>query len=354
MFIINPIFEARLKFLVYRFRFLALYLFFGVLSLLLEFLIRNILISNGLDMILSSIFAVFFGILFAFWTNYKFNFKIPPSSIKQALSYFIIISCFSGIIQWSFIKILSLNTFNYEMDRLIISGTLFMIAYFFHRKFSFRDYKKVGVAIYANGIENLQAIYDKISYFPDFIHVDIVDDSMSENAEEVATYRLETMKAYWPKTQIQTHIMSMFPSKWIGNALLYSDVVYIHAECKENISILIKNIKSSGKKAGIALTMDTNPLDVPELNKVDYVLLLTIRNPGYSGQKFDIEGIEKINQINNLSFRTQFVLCVDGGVNEQNISSLQAENVVSGSSVLNSSNPKGKILRLQTVGRYEV
>ena len=62
----------------------------------------------------------------------------------------------------------------------------------------------MGVAIYATGVENSKEIYDKIGHFPDFIHVDIIDKTMKDDAEEVETYRLETMRAYWPGIQIQT------------------------------------------------------------------------------------------------------------------------------------------------------
>lgn len=352
--ILNPALEVRYKYLIYKFRFLSLYIVFGLSSIIIEFIIRGYLISSGFDQTITTLFAIFCGILFAFWANVKFNFKIPESRRNRALIYFILISIFSGLLQWLFNKLLLANYYSYELNRIIISGMVFIIAYALHRKYTFRDFKKVGVAIYANGVEDLKQIHYRIGYYPDFIHVDVVDKSMSNNAEEVKTYRLETIKAYWPKTQVQTHIMSYNPSKWFEQVLPYSDVVYIHAECKNNIESLIEKIKKSGKKAGVALTMATEIQTVSDLLKIaDYILLLTIPNPGSSGQKFDIKGLEKIKQINNLSFRNQFVLCIDGGVDENIISMLEAENVVSGSSVLNSTDPKRQIMHLQTVGRYE-
>ena len=117
---------------------------------------------------------------------------------------------------------------------------------------------------------------------------------------------------------------------------------------------MIEKIKQNEKKAGIALTMETKPEEIETLiKKVDYVLLLTIPKPGSSGQKFDTMGLDRIKQINDLSFRNQFILCIDGGVNGNIVGSLEAENIVSGSSVLKSVNPKRQIMRLQTAGRYE-
>ena len=116
---------------------------------------------------------------------------------------------------------------------------------------------------------------------------------------------------------------------------------------------IYEKIKQNEKKAGIALTMETKPEEIETLlKKVDYVLLLTIPKPGSSGQKFDTMGLDRIKQINDLSFRNQFILCIDGGVNENIVDALKAENIVSGSSVLNNVDPKRQIMRLQTVGRY--
>ena len=177
---------------------------------------------------------------------------------------------------------------------------------------------------------------------------------MSKNAEEVKAYRLETMKAYWPKTQVQTHIMSKTPSVWLKQIMPYSDVIYVHAECDENILDIFEEIKSYGKKPGLAMMLSTNVEDKIELLEVsEYVLLLTIANPGKSGQKFDLDGVSSIKKINSLPFRNQFSLCVDGGVNEDIIRLIEAEYVVSGSSVLKNSNPKRQIMRLQTQGRYD-
>ena len=351
---LNPYLEAKLRFIFYKIRFLLLYTIFGVLSIFIEFFIRFQLkeILNNESIV--TFLAIFSGITFAFWANVNYNFSIPKSKRNRALKYFIMISILSALIQ-IFIKIfLGLEKSNYEINRLIISGTVFIFAYGLHRKYSFRDYKKVGVAIYANGYENLEKIYKKIGQFSDFIHVDIIDSSMNSKAKEVKIHKLETMKAYWPDTQIQTHIMSLNPENWIDKVIPFSDVIYIHKESQRNINNFFKKIKKNKKKAGLALMMSTEVNEVINLLKeADYVLLLTIQKPGSSGQIFSKDAIEKVKYINSLNFRNKFTLCIDGGVNESNINFLNAENIVSGSSVLNDSNPKQQIMRLQTSGRYQ-
>ena len=326
----------------------------GALSLLVELGLRSQLQFLGVHVFLATTISLIMGILVAFFGNTYFNFRIPPARRNRALLYFVAISLFSGALQWSVSQGLDELNLDYDQSRMLISGSLFMVAYLLHRRFSFRDFKQVGVAIYANGVEDLQSIYAKIGQYPDFIHVDIVDASFAPDAKDNKTYRMETIRTLWSNREIHTHIMSKTPSRWIPEILSYSDVVFIHWECDEHIETILKQIQQSGKKAGIALCMGTEPEKIEQqLKNVDAVLLLTIPEPGRSGQKFDTMGLDRIKQINDLSFRNHFILCIDGGVNENIVGSLEAENIVSGSSVLKSVNPKRQIMRLQTAGRYE-
>ena len=79
----------------------------------------------------------------------------------------------------------------------------------------------------------------------------------------------------------------------------------------------------------------------------EYLLLLTIDNPGYSGQSFHPKAHEFISQINKFKNRKDFRLCIDGGIKLSNSVSIDAEYLVSGSTVLNNEDPKLQILKLQ-------
>ncbi len=353
--VLNPYFEAELKSIIYRFRFLGMYIIFGFLSIIIELIFRRYLISLSLPINFSTVIAITLGIICAFYLNIKFNFKIPKTLRNRAFIYFFIISILSGCLQLLGKNFILFETSNfYEIDRLIVSGSVFIIAYIFHRKLSFKDYKKVGVAIYANGLENIEKIYNEIGHYSDFIHVDIIDKTILDNAEEVKTYRMEAIKAYWNETKIHAHIMSKKPSKWIDQVLPYSDIVFIHSDSNENIKKEMMKIKRFGKKAGLAITLKDDLNESLDLLKfADAILLLTIPKIGMSGQKFDDSGLNKIKEINLLPFRNKFLFCIDGGVNEKNVHLLEAENIVSGSSVLNHIDPKKQIMRLQTMNRYE-
>ena len=352
--VLNSTIKARINLIFYKIRFLFLYTIFGLLSLLIEFAVRNYLITLEFKHTHSTFFGVLIGILFAFWSNSKLNFKIPSPRLSKALTYFLIISFFSVSIQFYISKVFLVGYHNYEIGRIIISSIIFLLAYMFHRRFSFINFKKVGVAIYADAVENIKEIHNKIRHYPDFIHIDIVDKTMKQNANDIEIFRFETIKAYWPNTQIQTHIMSTDPSKWVSKVLPFSDVVYIHGDIAKDLNQIISEIRTRGKLVGIALKINSEINDHLEyLQKADYVLLLTINKPGKSGQNFHSSAFRKIEQLNNLSFRKQFILCVDGGVNPSISKLINSECLVSGSSVLKNSNPIKQIMRLQTNNRYE-
>jgi ribulose-phosphate 3-epimerase len=241
-----------------------------------------------------------------------------------------------------------------ELSRFLIAGLFFIISYLLHRKFSFKEFKKVGVAIYADGVEDIKLIYDRISNISDFIHIDIVDKSFNPTCKDVKAYRAEVVRAYWQKKKIEVHIMSKTPSIWLDDLLPYVDIIYIHAEINENVQDIIKKIESAGVKAGIAVGISEKLESIyPYLENVKHVLLLAIPKPGFSGQKFDMDILPWIEELNQHKNRQNFEICLDGGVNQTTVKYLNVESVVSGSFILSAPNPIKNIMLLQTSGEYE-
>jgi len=195
------------KFIKYKYRFFIGYVIIGILSLILEILFFNFFNSLQNNQTLNSLISVITGIVFSFWFNVRYNFKISKSKRNLSLYYFLIIS-FSSYLTQVFLINKFETQLSYEKLRIITSGSFFWFAYLLHRRFSFKDFKKVGVAIYANGVENLESIYEKIKTYPDFIHVDIVDETFNEKSKEVLTYKTEVIKGYWNSKFIECHVMS--------------------------------------------------------------------------------------------------------------------------------------------------
>ncbi len=345
---------GKIVFLRYRYRFLGIYILIGIASLVVEVICYHGLQKAGLHGPVMILLCLVASILFAFWMNVHFNFKVPTAKRRRAFLYFIFISAGSAIVQFTFKKQLEELDWSYASARFAISGCFFLVGYMLHRKFSFADYKKVGVAIYANGIEDIKKIYERIGVTSDFLHVDIIDSTFGESSLAPKAYRAEVIRAYWPKKQIHIHIMSKEPSKWIDEIAPFANTIFVHAEIDEDVSEVISLIRSRGKKVGLCATVQT---PVEELKRyaqsVDSIMLLAIPKLGKSAQKFDINTLNKIKDINTWEERPSFELCVDGGVNEKNIHILDVNSVVSGSSVLNHLLPVRQIMRLQTSCHYE-
>ncbi len=342
-----------LSFLKYKYRFFIGYIFIGLFSILLEVLIFNFLKSRFEIIFIPSFISVLLGVLASFWLNIRYNFKISRSKRNRALFYFLTISFVSYFIQIFFIKKIEIY-FSYEVSRILISGSLFWVAYLLHSKLSFKDYKKVGVAIYANGIEDINQIFTNVENYPDFIHIDIVDQTVNKNASKVLSYKTEVIKGFWNKKFIEAHIMSKTPAQWIKDIGKNMDRIYVHTDLNESLECILKLIKNYNCEVGIVLQNKSQIKIFEDYHQlIDSILVLAIQNPGYSGQKFEMSAIELISNLNTHKYRSKISLNVDGGVNNNNISLLKSENVVSGSYVLNAQNPIKNIMILQTSSQYE-
>lgn len=347
-------FTRNINFFFYKKKHLLIYIIIGFLSLVFELFLRKLIykyISSNEFFLHTSLIC---GILFAFYFNVKFNFNVPKIYLKKSLFYFFLISTLSYLFQYYLKNKIELNNYSFEETRILISGSFFLIAYFFHTKFSFKDNRKVGVAIYANGYEDIRKIYNSIGPYPDFIHVDIVDKTMNDKALNPNLSKLEVVKAYWPNHSIETHIMSKNPEELLKESILnFSDIIYVHHEII-NKNEVIKKIRDKRKIPGLVLHSINEYQNIENIiNGFEQILVLSIEKPGLSGQKFNDKSLNLINKINLVTNRSKITLCVDGGVKSNIINKFISEKVVSGSEVLNSGHPIRKIMTLQTLSRYE-
>tara|TARA_Y100000590_G_scaffold370880_1_gene432987 strand:- start:1934 stop:2482 length:549 start_codon:yes stop_codon:yes gene_type:complete len=99
-----------------------------------------------------------------------------------------------------------------------------------------------------------------------------------------------------------------------------ADIITIHPEATTNLVNSIEKIKSYGKKAGVSLNPKTTIDKVlPVLQMIDLVLIMSV-NPGFGGQKFMKETLEKVkklrSEIDKKNLKTQIE--IDGGINFEN------------------------------------
>ena len=326
------------------------YCIIGLLSIVIELIFRSFLLSLDFNQILTLILPLMTGIFFAFICNIKLNFDIPRYYYYNSFFYFSLISLSSFTIQVILSKIILFQGLNYELSRLFMSGLVFIVAYNFHIKFSFQRNKKVGVAVYLDKNENVKEIFSKVGFHPDYIHIDMVDKSMNYNVNDPDLTKINEVKKFWPNHRIESHIMSKNPEKYIDKLSIHSDVIYFHHEINENTDKLRQLIISKGAKPGVVIHSSKEYKNITSVIKnFNEILLLCIDTPGNSGQKFIHKAYSFIDQINLLSERSNFLLCVDGGLSLENIKKIDCDKIVSASSVFQSINPKKQIINLQKI-----
>ena len=335
--------------LYFKFRFILVYVLIGFFAIIFELFIFSVITYYNFFGESKKIISVLFGIFFAFILNFFLNFKVRYSKIVESFFYFAFISLSSF---WFFQlnisnHILQLNV-KYEASRLITSASFFLIAYFFHKKFSFKDFKKIGLALYLENNLKINKIHNSVKNYPDFIHIDIIDKTFSKNRLVNRISSIKKIKHLWPNHEIQAHIMSKKPSVWLKNLLPFADIIFVHYEIKENIYKLKDTIVNNGKKFGLAITLDTHPKRILSILEHCYsVLILSIEKPGFSGQKFNIKALEYIDYLNTHLTKNRIKICVDGGIDENIIKILNVDEVVSSSSILKNSNPINQILKIK-------
>ena len=350
--------KININFLLYKYKYLYKYIYIGFISVLIEILILRFLVSkHQVNFLIADIAGLFMGILFAFILNFYFNFKFKFNlyQIKKSFLFFLFISIFSWLSQ-KFIQqnLINLNN-SYELNRLISSTLFFLIAYYLHRRFSFKNYKKIGFALYLSKEINYKEVFKRVSNCPDFIHLDIVDKSFAKNSPESDFDQLNKIRKHWPNLDIQCHIMSKKPSKYIEFLCEIASIIYVHYEIDENVIKLRRKIKGHGVKFGIAITLKTKPKNILNIiKKSDGILVLSINKPGHSGQEFQSKALEYINYINNLEYKKNLSLCVDGGINEKINKVINSDYIISNSSILKNLDPKQQIFKLKSNSYYEL
>ena len=150
----------------------------------------------------------------------------------------------------------------------------------------------------------------------DMIHIDVMDGNFVPNI----SFGFPIIEAIRSKTDkiFDCHLMIARPEEYVERFCNAGcDMVSFHIEATNHADRVIQIIKNSGKKAGIVLNPQT-PIESAKylLPKLDYVLIMTV-NPGFGGQKFIPEMLEKIEELAKIREEKgySFLIQVDGGVN---------------------------------------
>ena len=153
----------------------------------------------------------------------------------------------------------------------------------------------------------------------DMIHVDVMDGHFVPNL----TMGPPIIKALRQCTKLpfDVHLMISPVHKYIKDyADAGADIITIHPEATEDLKSSIQYIKSLKKKVGVSLNPETKVNLVTDLlNEIDLVLIMSV-NPGFGGQKFMPEVLDKIIELREIKNHRnlEFDIEIDGGINFDN------------------------------------
>jgi ribulose-phosphate 3-epimerase len=189
--------------------------------------------------------------------------------------------------------------------------------------------------------ENLAAEISKIAAVSDLIHLDIMDNEFVPNVTWNFQEAEEIIKA--SSVGIDAHLMvANVDQIAIDYAVAGAQSVTVHSEATQNISKTLQGIRSHGARAGLAVKPGTDIEQYLEFaDLVDMFLIMTVE-PGFGGQKFISEMMEKVRLTRKAIGSRPIWLQVDGGISLETIAIAReagADTFVAGSAVFNSPEP---------------
>lgn len=179
----------------------------------------------------------------------------------------------------------------------------------------------------------------------DIIHFDVMDNHYVPNLT-IGPMVCKALRDYGVTAEIDVHLMVKPVDRMIEDFLKAgASYITFHPEASEHIDRSLQMIKEAGCKAGLVFNPAT-PLHHMKhvMDKLDMVMLMSV-NPGFGGQKFIPETLDKLREARALIDASGYNirLEVDGGVSEKNIAEIAAagaDTFVAGSAIFGKQNYK--------------
>jgi ribulose-phosphate 3-epimerase len=209
---------------------------------------------------------------------------------------------------------------------------------------------RINPSILAADFVNLESELETVAN-SDFIHVDVMDNHFVPNLT-FGTQMVKRLQDVSP-VGLDVHLMISNVDKW---ALDYVQIgvhsVTFHAEASADYLNLVRRIRDSGSRAGVAIKPGTalEPY-LEHLDEIDQLLIMTVE-PGFGGQSLIEATLEKVKRAREAIVEAGHPtwLQVDGGINASNIqrvASFGADTFVAGSAVFSSHDRASTIMDLR-------
>lgn len=190
-----------------------------------------------------------------------------------------------------------------------------------------------------------EAVKNLKKWNADWVHCDVMDGEFVPNI----TFGMPMVEALRRNTDmfLDVHLMIVKPERYVERFVKAgADLVTFHPEASEDPFGTIEKIKAMGAKAGIVLNPDI-PCNVAKdfVGKVDLIMLMGVF-PGFGGQKFIPEVMEKISELKEMTKGTDVLVELDGGVTLENAPEMVKRGLdvmVAGNAVFKAADPERAI-----------
>lgn len=345
---------SSIAFYFYRYRYLLGFTVFGVMSILIELFLLRLMSGESSPPMGQKLAAFSAGLVFSFAANAMFNFRVPYKYFLSTFVRFAAVSFASfglNILVVSFLQ--GQLGVTYFASRLISSGVLFLLAYAMHRRLTFHLDRDFGIAVYASPTEHVRRIFLKVGRNVDHIHIDLIDDTMHPRAK-VDLRKVEVARRLWPDIPFALHLMTTNPIRWLDDTLPHVDWVLFSLASHCELEPLFAKCHYQGKRVGVVWHIDDSFSELYRyLSHLDFVMVLGIAKPGFSGQVLSEAAVETVKVLEKIKHKYHFELMFDGSVNQRTIKEIPAKYVVAASSVLKAHQPAKMIYTLKTGARHD-
>jgi ribulose-phosphate 3-epimerase len=324
---------------IWRYLYILLFSFFCFVGIAVELATRQMFAVQGFW---GGLLCFSIGFLFSLLCNFKLNFRIDSNKFWKTAWVCGLISLAGCVLSllagaWMECRI----AVPYPVLRISASAFLALLTYAFLLVVTPKGViKNFGLAVYAVVDAPLDDLFERIGDHCDHIHIDLVDDTVKHDALTVDLEVISRAREIWAWQPFMLHIMSRKPREWVDKCIDGVDVILVHIDGEDDVMDIISQCRLHGKQAGVVAHHSVALSEViPYLPHVDFVLVLGIEKPGYSGQLMVPTALGLADTLQSMSGRYGFRLIFDGGVTMENSGRIRSEYIVSSSTVLRAWNP---------------